>query len=534
MSSMIRSLPRRRRVAILIVAAWAALAGAARVGAEQVPAMTPRVRQAVDRAIAYLETAEPEKRLGGAALAGRVMIVNGKHDHPLVQAAVDAIRTAINQKGRPDDAYIYSLGLSLAFLVELDPDRYRTEIQEMVLMLTQSQLPDGSWSYPLRTDGDTSMTQYAIYGLWMAKTAQITVDDDVWIRAGNWVLRTQDVGGGWGYHPRDPGTFERVRQIDVRRSMTEAAMATLVLVGEHLGHWTFRTRKPEDDVSKSLSRVKGADPSSPQPRGIAREKLSEALKHGQEWVSNTKEGLYREFPFYHLYTIERYEAFQRAAKGITGGSVTWYDAGADELLRIQAADGSWEGGEGHVPATAFAVLFLFRTTQATIHKIETLGGGMLLGGRGLPQPNVPVKPKPAASGVPGAKNELGDLLTRLDDPLFLASISQMESVPSESGALPPSELKKRLLELAQSDTPEAKAAALKALARTHDLANVPVLIEAIADPEPMVHQAAVDALRFMSRRTDEYGKPVPPEPAARVVEARAWQQWYRSIRPTGR
>ncbi len=36
----------------------------------------------------------------------------------------------------------------------------------------------------------------------------------------NWLLRTQDPTGGWGYQGSDPGTFDRVGQYPVQHSLS--------------------------------------------------------------------------------------------------------------------------------------------------------------------------------------------------------------------------------------------------------------------------------------------------------------------------
>ncbi len=62
---------------------------------------------------------------------------------------------------------------------------------------------------------------------------------------------------------------------------------------------------------------------------------------------------------------------------------------------------------------------------------------------------------------------------------------------------------------------------------------MPILIEAIHDANPTVHQAAVDGLRFLARDTENYGKPLSTDAATRAAEAKRWTEWYRKIRPAG-
>ncbi len=521
------------RLVAAVTAGLLVAVGAADTTRAAVEIKNPRVREAVGRGLKFLEAESPDRQLGALALQARALVSDDRRDHPRVAEALAMVRETIRQRRLDTASLNYSLGLAVAFVVELDHVKYRPEIEGLASMIRELQMPHGAWGYWGQSEGDTSMTQYAVYGLWMAASVGVETEDEVWVKAANWLLRTQDPGGGWGYHGRDPGTFDLVDQTAIRRSMTEAAMATLYLCGEHLNYWEFRTRD-EDETSSLLHRTDAQAKQALAPRGgLDRRRLSLALQKGYEWDVVSREGLYSDFPYYHLYTIERFQSFRRAAIGVVGGAEPWYDEGVSELLRAQKPDGSWDGREGPVAATGFAVLFLLRSTRSTIHKMETLGGGMLIGGRGLPQPALPQAAQ-TSKAAPGGADPVDDLLRRLDDPRFLASIAQADQVRPEAGVPPPNELKRRLLELAQSDTPQAKAAALKALARTHDLSHVPVLIEGLSDPDPLVHQAAVDALRFISRRVADYGKPIPPEPTSRVAEARQWQQWFRSIRPSGR
>lgn len=492
---------------------------------------SPEVKRAVERAASFLEQGE-DPRLGAKALAARVMLYLDKPSHPVIAKALQAVRDEIQGRG-VEETRIYSVGIALAFLAEHEPQQNREEIQRLVEMLVTRQKPHGGWGYPYRPTGDTSMTQYAIYGLWNAAQAGVTVDNEVWTRAVNWLLRTQDPGGGWGYQGNDPADSGKlIAQSEIRRSMTEAALVTLYLGGEKFGLWKFRRDDP--GISKLLKRVEVKTVAAAPPFDPLL--YRNALDRGTRWDKNSHEPLYAEFPCYHLYTIERYHSFRDAALGTTD-TPTWYDQGVEYLLKSQQPNGSWLMPEGPVAATSFAALFLMRTTQKAILKEEKIGAGTLVGGRGLPLPlttgAVP-STTTAAPGAPRAGDELSTLTQKLQDPVFLTAIADVENRGPAADAPPPNELKQKLLALAKGDAPEDEAAALTGLGRTGDLDYVPLMIEAIRDPHPLVHQAAVDALRYLARRTDEFGKPLPTDAAARSAEATRWQEWYRLIRPPGR
>lgn len=525
---------RLRRVCLVVAAAVVFIGamhgdGARTARAQSYTPESPEVKKAVASAVAYLEKLpEPDDRLGAKALVGRVMVYQGKSDHPHVKRAVEAIRFMLKQPNADEPSFIYSLGLSLVFLLELDPEAYSAEISGVVRLLVTRQKSHGGWGYMHQPTGDTSMTQYGIYGLWTAEQHGYKVPDDVWRRALKWLTVVQDVGGAWPYQGQVPDVPERIAQADVRRSMTEAAMASLYLAGNHFFVYDFREKK-KSNVSPLLKPVEADEVPTAARSDV--DAVQAALSLGAQSLSGTKEQYSAEFPYYHLYTIERFQSF-RAAALRTPGSTKWYDDGVRFLLEHQAADGSWQGGEQSAAGTAFSVLFLIRSTRAALAKVEALGAGTLYGGRGIPLAGN-ARPAAPAPGTARPEDQIQALLKQLDDPTFVQSLSGLENLQPAKDKPAPNALTKRLQELARGDSPEAKAAALRALGRSHDLAGVPILIEAIHDANPTVHQAAVDGLRFLARDTENYGKPLSTDAATRAAEAKRWTEWYRKIRPAG-
>lgn len=490
---------------------------------------SPEVCRAVDRAADYLATAQ-DARLGAKALAARAMIYLEKPEHPCVGEALEAVRRELAGAG-DEQTRIYSLGLAIAMLAELDARRYRIELNGLTAMLVERQKSHGGWGYPQRPTGDTSMTQYAVYGLWNAARAGVEVDDRVWTRAVDWLLRTQDPGGGWGYQGIDSKGAGLVPQAEVRRSLTEAALASLYLGGERFRLVQFT----EEDraVVPQLRPVKNK-PQAARPTPFTVARFESALNSGNRWDRDTREPIFDSFPNYHLYTIERYQTFRTAAmKTASKESEAWYDSGVEYLLKTQNDEGAWGSPEGPMAATGFAVLFLLRTTRMTIRPPEGIGSGTLVGGRGLPQDGKSSKSAKTPSSVPtsGPGDDLAALVRKLEDPQFLATLSGVESQSPSADAPPPSALRKRLAELAKSDSPHEQAAALTAIGRLDDFDQVPLLIEALKDARQQVHQAAVDALRYLARRSEEIGRPLPSDEASRLAEATRWREWYRSIRP---
>ncbi|MBL9092138.1 MAG: HEAT repeat domain-containing protein [Planctomycetaceae bacterium] len=496
---------------------------------------SPEVKTSIARAVNFLETTTPDERLGAKVLAARVLLYQNRADHRLVNEAVEAIRLQLRMMTNADVSIIYSLGLSLVFLTELDSTQYRADIDQVVRALLSRQKPHGGWGYPHAEAGDTSMTQYAIYGLWSAEQYRIRVEERVWNDGMRWLMRVQDVGGGWPYQGQFPQDHKKIAQADVRRSMTEAALASLHLCGSHYGTFDFHRANGEGTtVSPLLKPVDGSARSAPlQTTNTDRTALQTAIADGLRWLAAEMPPLNQEFPFYHLYTIERFQTFRAVSLG-TGADVNapaeWYDEGVEYLLRNQHGDGGWDGGEGRVAATAFGALFLIRSTRTSIQKIEALGAGTLFGGRGVKV--FEGRPTPVRTGpTTSTEAQFDALVKQLENPAFIDTLTGLENLQPIPDTPAPDTLMKRLISLANGDSPEAKAAALRALGRCHDVSQAPLLIGAIGDPNPMVHQAAVDGLRFLTRDALNYGKPVAADEASRAAEAKRWTEWYRKVTP---
>jgi hypothetical protein len=89
-------------------------------------------------------------------------------------------------------------------------------------------------------------------------------------------------------------------------------------------------------------------------------------------------------PYYALYGIERIGALADQA---TLGRRDWFEEGRRYIAATQGASGGFTGQYGVGPNTAWAVLFLTKSTAKTMRKIQLrrLGAGTLIGGRGLPK-----------------------------------------------------------------------------------------------------------------------------------------------------
>jgi hypothetical protein len=237
---------------------------------------------------------------------------------------------------------------------------------------------------------------------------------------------------------------------------------------------------------------------------------------------------------YYLYTLERYESFRELQTGFEEQEYAWYDDGVRLLMRTQSPNGYWKSINPEVVDTAFAVLFLMRSTQKSLGKAGLLKAGTLVGGRGLPKDLTAaqmrdgvVVPKPLA----GPAEKLLSVLDNPDDPSYLAAVEGFRELTLQADEATLNRQAVRLRKLAGGEEPEARLAAVIALARTRDLDNVPTLIYALSDPDPQIVNAALEGLRFVSRKFRGLGDATIKDESSRKATIDRWKAWYRTVRP---
>jgi len=270
---------------------------------------------------------------------------------------------------------------------------------------------------------------------------------------------------------------------------------------------------------------------------VDKNRVQEAMDLGKGWQRAKYTMDVTEWSYYYMYAYERYQSFRENTPGEGKADVSWYDDGYKYLAKTQKSDGSWDSAPGHnvVADTTFGILFLLRSTQQFIKHVNKLGGGMLTGGRGLPENMNGAEMR--LGGVrakrlsPSAQGLLSIIGGDPNDPNFEAAAITLEEEPLEPGTETMTEVAKQLRSLAAGQSPQARAAALRALARLRNLDDVPLLTEALKDPEPLVFNAANEGLRFISRKFYGAGFWGGSDEPAREAALKQWKQWYLSIRP---
>ncbi|MDZ7619573.1 MAG: hypothetical protein U1E05_21440 [Patescibacteria group bacterium] len=530
---------RWRRLTVIAVLAFGLTTMARLVTAAGLGPDSPEVGKAIDRGLQFLETGgEKEARMGGHALVGLAMIKHGANrEHPLVQRAVATIRNTLGDRNPDKLSFreIYGPGLATIFLIEHDPSTYRPEIECLLECLRRAQKPHGGWGYGDRETGDTSMVQYAVLAFWEAKHAGFKVEQPMIEGITEWLLRTQDPSGGFGYQGKVSTSLgQSVPQDSVRLSLTAAGLGSLYICADMLG-LSQQAPQREEGVPAALQEVRDGQPALRQPKTSIDPKLIVAAqRRGNQWMAKNFDIAPKQWTHYYLYALERYMSFREAAEGPDSHRIPWYHQGASFLTKNQEEPGSWTGQGQATVDTAFSLLFLMRSMRKSIDKAQGLGAGLLVGGRGLPKDTERVEVRRGRVVSRPLAGPAEELLAMLDDP----DLDDDDGAIEQLADLTPEEAHKifgtrpdRLRQLARGASPQARMTAIQTLAHGRDLEIVPILIHALDDPDAAVTRAARDGLRRLARKPAGFGLPDAPTPAERADAIRRWKAWYRAVCP---
>lgn len=257
--------------------------------------------------------------------------------------------------------------------------------------------------------------------------------------------------------------------------------------------------------------------------------ISAAIDLARNWMNSNYAIEIGNYQFYYLYATERYQSFYELWSGTLEGEPKWYQDGYEYLVKNQKPEGGWERGCGVQVDTAFAVLFLLRSTQKSIQ--ASLGEGTLVGGRGIPSNVARAKMRGNEIIVDQLQTKVDEMLSMVDD----EDQSQLDDLARDPSSLVVDKIDaanaRRLQQLVRGGEPPVRRLAVRALGRTGNLDYVPTLIYALTDPDRPVVLEARDALEFVSRRFDGFGPPDDFTDEQRYDSAEDWKTWYRSLRP---
>ncbi len=168
-------------------------------------------------------------------------------DDPTIQGVVNdkLLPKFVKNEYQPSNTTwtIYEAGVDLMVLANCHPEAHRKEMEILVNAILDRQNAGGYWDYPpfiaYHDQGDTSITQYALLGLWEAERAGIHIPTSVWDKAASWLCTHQDSDGGFWYHPGNP-------KYPPTNSMVAAGIANVLVCRLMLhGDTNFSTGKRE-------------------------------------------------------------------------------------------------------------------------------------------------------------------------------------------------------------------------------------------------------------------------------------------------
>lgn len=510
---------------------------------------SPEVLAMVKKGVEFLEEnvhGDSGGRCGSAAMAGLAIYkYTGESNHKAYKGIVQSIQTAVSEPMKKKDYQgceidNYSLGISLIFLTEVMPDKQEKLRQYLLDLLYFRMREYGGWGYMsghLTHTADTSMTQYGCLSLWTLEQAGKPIRRAVLDKTCDWLLRTQDPSGAFGYQGKigNASSYELVEQTGIRLSMVAAALGSLYICADTL---ELGDAVPDEDEFADLALVQDEKAKERVYRAkVPRTQFAKTVKAGNAWFADNFDismQTNKEYNYYYLYALERYMSFRELAEGKDEASPEWYNLGVEWLATKQEKNGSWAGAEETVSDTAFAVLFLLRSTKRSIEKAKDFGPGVLVSGRGLPKnmDNIQMR---RGKVVPKVDTGVaGSLLDALGDPTnenFDSAVAALAEMPAELAQSAVSRHAAQMKELVSNPDPEARQAAVRALGKSNNLDCVPLLIYALTDPDPMIALAANDGLKNLSRRLSDFGLKDGFTEAQRALAIQRWKDWYLTLRP---
>lgn len=520
---------------------------------------SPPVLESVRKGIQYLEkSGNNEKRLGGVALMGLAALKAGEDEqHPMIRRAVDEIRKRINNAGiysvTESDAPIYSTGIAIIFLGDLDPIKYRNEIRAMSRFMHDSQRTDGAWTYltsgspDAYATGDMSMTQYGVMSLWVLKQNGFPVSEQAVHRVARWLMIAQNENGQYAYMTTISPDFRTASGDSYKPSTTAAGMASVYACRELYGMNPTHTPGNEElpEVFRRLPKEGEDVPATNKfTLRIPKNEFMKIQKRGDDWLVNQFEPIPNNlsYLYYYLYAMERYWSFREIAENKPiQQSPYWYNVAAKFIIAQQHSDGHWYGGCGREVDTSFAILVLLRSTRKSINRENKplLGGGNMQGGRGLPKTtdNIRIKDGKVISFSESLNTEqLGDRLAELHD----LSDEELDQFAQLSGHELDSLLKKQksnIRNMLSAKNASTRFATVKLLGKSNDINNAPVLILAIDDEDYQVARTAHESLLRITRNPN--GAAFPTENDSNYERKRKelianWKKWYKEIDPNAR
>lgn len=408
-------------------------------------------------------------------------------------------------------------------------------------------------------DGDNSNTQFALLALWIARKHAVSTDNALSLGEKRFRV-TQERDGGWPYVQRVVlPPFAPMGQSDSASSATMTCAGLLAIAtGQGAQMHALRTKSS----SQGSGGTKGGDTSDRAAAAAIRfleESIANPAPQNQAPPSpfsgpvHARGNLHTNL--YFLWSLERVAMIFDLDKI---GKIEWYKWGVDNLIKLQAQDGSWptsnyEGANAEIN-TAFALLFLNRANLAKDLTATLRGkasGDVKLPTRITDPEPVKVEPKQA----PKVTGEFDSEANRIANTLISASASSRAGILTQmrdtKGSVYTEALARAIPKLqgeAQREAREALAMRLKRMTANtlrdmlkdesleircasatacglkEDRQFVADLIGLVADNESLVVQSARTSLQRLTAK--DFGPPPEATAPEKARAAAAWQTWW--------
>jgi hypothetical protein len=539
---------------------------------------SPEIRQAIRRCVEYFQEHLDDVKSWEAGIVAYALIRSG--ESPDSSSVRTLVRRVTEEKfhkqsyGLDTPHQFYEAGSDMMMYEAANPSRYNRQLVAISAFTVENQWPSGSWYYYHQSEhgGDTSHTQYAVLGLWAAARAGVRIPRDVWMREAEWHLKTQLSDGGFCYHPADvkdptgPMTVNGVSSLCVARLMlypnqTYPNPFDDVKDDGKPGDANQKATESDDGSNAVPSVLQPLDLSGSRVTGRPRRgsgsvaatkalltRINRGISRGVNWVSTYYGRPIKRFPLYYLYGLERMCALTNIDKI---DSHDWYAENAAALIKLQHREGHFDGECGVPAETAFAVLFLSRATAKLVGRPEPrFGGGLMIGGRGLPKNLGAVQTTGDGIKVRKIDAPVDKLLSELENPKSVEIEAVQQAIVDTVEVGDREKLvgqKERLKRLTRDPRPEVRRTALWALGRCATVHDALVLVKALDDPDVNVVVEANAALCWLSRRPNGFGRSI--DPLADVPEnasdqqrrdaletwrnqaRRTWREWFNQVGP---
>jgi HEAT repeats len=545
---------------------------------EEVPGVKESIRKAVD----YLSKNSASEPAGFYGIAGYALL---KADVDPDERVIEIILNNIRAKYANGFYYpkseghgLYESAVDLMALEAADPIENKEVITAIAKFIMTNQKDHGGWYYLAKhhrdQGGDTSITQYAILGLWAADRAGVKIPRKVWNGVVKFHLNTQRSDGAFSYHPGSVRSanlnmtiggianlhiarrflYPNSGELKLPETMTKSIYEKKKSIkeGDKAGEKTRpelpRRKLPgpikellkretviaqfsiEQDEEERLAEIKKEQEEKKKKEETENLKIQKsektastsnslsnidsAIKKALDWVSINYTPKGKAHNFYFHYSIERMSALADIEE-IAGKN--WYQEEAKILMETQNPKGGWTAGYRASSSTSFALLFLTRSTRKLLKggkkRSRLFGKGILAGGRGLPDNLSDVQEEKGEVKKEKMEGPLNDLLSALENPESLKVEAVQNTIIEKFQIGNREELIgqiDRLLKLLKNPRAEVRRTVLWALGRTGDMRVVPKVIEALNDNDLDVVVEARNALCWISHRPNGFGMTAHP------------------------